>query len=355
MAEISGGLFISWSGDISHAVAEQLKGWIPLVFSGPRCWLSTRDLPAGRVWVTELFEQLQVCNVGVIVLTPDNVNSSWMLFEAGALCKNLKISRVLPYLVGIKKRDLRGPFAEFQAIEATQDGTRQLIHSIREVYSSSESQAIADQRFDAFWPILSRQLEASQKLLSKSSPQPIGSVTDYQFAVKHLESQVASLTDMIRDLVQKASLNLQSNIPTTSPLPQLEQLVGAWRNPVSGSYGYARLVNGALYMPYCYGGNDTLTAHYTNWSLIGEHWFGRFQWFDGTFRGFSIYKLMNDNLLSGFWWPTYLDLSQSEIEEIARRGWHPEAIDTEWIRINTNSVPDWAERYFSELEHCSRT
>jgi hypothetical protein len=306
------------------------------------------------VWVTELFEQLQLCNVGVIVITPDNINSSWMLFEAGALCKNLRISRVLPYLVGIKKPDLTGPFAEFQALEATEEGTRRLIHTIRDVYSSSESQVIADHRFDAFWPMLSKQLEASQKLLSKS-PQPVDSVTDYQFAVTRLESQVGSLTDMIRDLVQKASLNLQSNIPTTSPLPQLEQLVGAWRNPVTGSYGYARLVNGALYMPYCYGGNDTLTAHYTNWSLIGEHWFGRFQWFDGTFRGFCIYKLRKGNLLSGFWWPTHLDPSQSEIEEIARRGWHPEAIDSEWIRINTNSVPDWAERYFIELERGSRT
>src|SRR5690242_12556785 len=110
MADERGGIFISWSGDISHQVAKQLKDWIPLVFTGPPCWLSSRDLPAGRVWVTELFEQLQLCNVGVIVITPDNINSSWMLFEAGALCKNLRISRVLPYLVGIKKPDLTGPF-----------------------------------------------------------------------------------------------------------------------------------------------------------------------------------------------------------------------------------------------------
>jgi len=81
MSDGSGEVFISWSGDTSHAVAEQLKAWIPLVVSGPRCWLSSRDLPAGRIWVTELFNQLQLCNVGIVVLTPDNVNSSWMLLK----------------------------------------------------------------------------------------------------------------------------------------------------------------------------------------------------------------------------------------------------------------------------------
>lgn len=357
MADAPGGIFISWSGDISHLVAEQLKDWIPLVFSGPRCWLSSRDLPAGRVWVTELFEQLQICNVGVIVLTPDNLDSSWMLFEAGALCKNLKISRVLPYLVGIKKSELRGPFAEFQAIEATQDGTRRLIHTIRDVYSSSESQAIADQRFDAFWPRLCKQLEASQKSLSQSTAQPISSVADYQFAVTRLESQVSSLTDMVRDLVQnwnpKASLNLQLNTPTAPSLPQLEQLVGAWYNPDTDSHGYAQLVNDSLYMPYCYGGNDNLTAHFTDWSLVGEHWFARFRWFDGSNQGFSLYKLTRGNVLSGLWWRSFSNCepSRSEIEEIARCGSHPGSIDSEWVRINTNSVPDWVERYFRELEY----
>ena len=224
MSEESGNIFISWSGDISHAVAEQLKDWIPLVFSGPRCWLSSHDLPAGRVWVTELFEQLQLCNVGVIVLTAENLNSSWMLFEAGALCKNLKISRVLPYLVGIKRSDLKGPFAEFQAIEATQEGTRRLIHSIRDASSSSDSKATADQRFDAFWPILCQQLELSQRSLSQRPHQP-DSAADYQVAVTRLETQVGSLTDMVRDLVQnwnpKASLNLPPNGPAEPSYSQM--------------------------------------------------------------------------------------------------------------------------------------
>lgn len=354
MSDGSGEVFISWSGDTSHAVAEQLKAWIPLVVSGPRCWLSSRDLPAGRIWVTELFNQLQLCNVGIVVLTPDNVNSSWMLFEAGALCKNLKVSRVLPYLIGLKKSELRGPFAEFQAIEANRDGTRRLIHTIRDVHPSPESRAITDQRFDMFWPSLSKELEASEKIRPECTFQPLASVVDYQVAISRLESQITGLTEMIRDVVQngaeKTSPDPQRNSPTCPMRAHVEQLVGSWRNVSTGSHGYARLINGSLHMPYCYSGNYGLTAAFTDWSLLGSHWFARFKWFDGSYRGFALHK-MKDNALDGQWWlDGDLELTPSIIEVIERTGSHPKGTYSRWVRVKEDLIPEWAERYFRDIE-----
>jgi hypothetical protein len=357
MTKTSASIFISWAGKASHEIAKSLKDWLPLVFGGVHCWVSSHDLPSGKVWATELFEQLELSNVGIVVITPDNVESPWILFEAGAISKNLKISRVVPYLVGIRKSELRGPFAQFQAIEADRDGTQHLIHSIREFCQFSESEAVINHRFHAFWPKFHEQLETFQKLLSNNSQAQAISPIDYQFAVSRLETQVSNLTDMIRDLVQnwnpKPSPNLQASISGGSAGLSLERLVGTWRNPDTGSHGYARLINGALYMPYCYGGNDSLTSHYTDWSLVGEHFFARFQWFHFKTQGFSLYKLTDSDVLSGQWWPgaNSEKPTRTEIEAIAQCGSHPNGVVSEWVRIHVRSAPKWVERYFSNLEH----
>jgi hypothetical protein len=357
MTTPSATIFISWAGKASHEVAKSLKDWIPLVFGGVNCWVSSYDLPSGKLWTTELFEQLELSNVGIVVITLENMESPWILFEAGALSKNLKISRVIPYLVGIRKSELRGPFAQFQAIEADRDGTKHLIHSIREFCQSSESEVVVNHRFHAFWPKFHEELEKSQKLLSNNFQAQAISPIDHQFAVSRLETQVSNLTDMIRDLVQnwnpKASPNSQAGVVGGSADLPLERLVGTWHNPDTDSYGYARFINGSLYMPYCYGGNNSLTSHYTDWALVGEHFFARFEWFHHTAQGFALHKLTDTNTLKGQWWagahsekPT-----QTEIEAIAQCGSHPEGVVSEWVRIRVSSVPNWVERYFSDLEY----
>lgn len=252
---------------------------------------------------------------------------------------------------------LTSPFAQFQAIEANLDGTRRLIHSIREFCQSPESHAVANHRFDAFWPQLCKHLDASQKSLSSASTLPVVFPTDYQFAVSRLETQVSSLTDMIRDLVQNWNPNPSPNLPPNTPAKRsslsLEQLIGVWRNSDTGSHGYARLINGSLYMPYCYGGNDSLTAHYTDWSLVGDHVFARFEWLTARTQGFSLYKLTDDDVLSGQWWPgaDSEKPTPTEIEAIAQCGLHRQGTVSEWVRISTRSVPSWVEKYFSRLDH----
>lgn len=108
-------VFISWSGPRAGAVAKELKSWLEVALQFTRPFLS-KDIVAGKRWSTDLAEALDRSNFGILVLTPENVASEWLLFEAGALAKHLGRSHVVPLLIEMQATDLRLPLSDFQAV-----------------------------------------------------------------------------------------------------------------------------------------------------------------------------------------------------------------------------------------------
>lgn len=82
-------VFVSWSGERSQMLAQALRDWLPLVLHYVQPWLSEKDIDAGKRWSSEIAKQLEESNIGIICITPENIDSSWILFEAGALAKSL--------------------------------------------------------------------------------------------------------------------------------------------------------------------------------------------------------------------------------------------------------------------------
>src|ERR1039457_6596951 len=74
-------VFVSWSGSRAKAVARSLRDWIPCVLQSVRPWMSEGDLDAGSRWQVELAKKLQQVNFGIICLTPETVNTPWVLFH----------------------------------------------------------------------------------------------------------------------------------------------------------------------------------------------------------------------------------------------------------------------------------
>ena len=89
-------IFISWSGPRSKAIAKALNDWMPKVIQGVKPWMSP-DIPSGARWQAEIADRLDKNMVGVVCLTPENLNAPWLLFEAGALSKHVSDSRVCTY------------------------------------------------------------------------------------------------------------------------------------------------------------------------------------------------------------------------------------------------------------------
>lgn len=157
----SSNLFISWSKERSKWVARALREWLPTVIQSVQPWMSDSDIDAGSRSLPEIAEALAGAKVGISCLTPENLNSPWILFEAGALSKTIDDkTRLCTYLLGgLQPEDVQPPLGVFHAMRADKESTRKLVNSInRALNDPAIPESRVDTLFDATWPILEKQL-----------------------------------------------------------------------------------------------------------------------------------------------------------------------------------------------------
>ncbi len=185
-------VFISWSGDTSKAVAESLRDWLPLVIHSVKPWMSAADLEKGARWMSDIANQLRDTKIGIICLTPDNLEAPWVMFEAGALSKKLDRSRVCPYLFEMEPASLRGPLVQFTAAKAQKDDTKKLIRTINRALRNPDlSDEQVDRVFEMWWPSLDTQLRRIPRARPTKPPQH----TDREI----LEEVLALLRQQVRE------------------------------------------------------------------------------------------------------------------------------------------------------------
>ena len=122
----------------------------------------------------EITKELNESKIGLLCLTRDNVNSEWILFEAGALSKTLEKSRVCPILFGIKPTDLSAPLNQFQATEIECEDFRRLINDINNCLEEEKRlpEKTIQTVFNKWWPDLEKELNNINTEVSKPD-QPI--------------------------------------------------------------------------------------------------------------------------------------------------------------------------------------
>ena len=152
-------LFISWSGELSKEIAEIFRQWIPGVIQAAKPYYSPDDITKGTRWSSEIAKELDSSKIGIICLTKENLESPWIMFEAGALSKNLEKSKVCPLLFGIDPSDIKGPLVQFQASKFSKNEMKKVIKMMNEeLDSSSLSNDVLDSVFDMWWPKLEDQI-----------------------------------------------------------------------------------------------------------------------------------------------------------------------------------------------------
>ena len=57
------------------------------------CWMSSQDIGKGKPWFGSISEQLAKSEVCIICVTPENLDSRWLMYEAGAIA-HARIARV---------------------------------------------------------------------------------------------------------------------------------------------------------------------------------------------------------------------------------------------------------------------
>ena len=153
-------IFISWSGPRSEAVARALHGWLPKIVNAFKPWLSSSDIDKGARWSADVAVRLQAAKAGIICVTPSNVHSDWILFEAGALSKTLQNTFVCPLLIGLEPADVKGPLAQFQATKTTRDDVLRLLKTLNTgLGETALAEAHIEEAFDVWWPKLEGELK----------------------------------------------------------------------------------------------------------------------------------------------------------------------------------------------------
>jgi len=166
-------VFLCWSGDRSKAVAEALGHWIGQVIQAVEPWIST-ETDKGARWRQEVGDHLEEAKVGIVCLTPENLDSTWIHFEAGALSKT-KDAKVCTFLLGMQHGDVKEPLAQFQHTKAEEEDIRALIQNINKYVAKDGERALpekdVDEIFAVHWPRLKEKLDAISK--QKVSEEPI--------------------------------------------------------------------------------------------------------------------------------------------------------------------------------------
>jgi hypothetical protein len=152
-------VFISWSGDLSKALAEAIRNWLPSALQYVKPYFSPSDIEKGSKWATEIFKELSASTTCIIVLTRENLASNWVMFEAGAISCTIDRARVCPLIFDLEETDLQGPLAQFQATKFVKSDIRKLFFNINSAAGEHKlSDTVADGVFEKWWPDLEAQI-----------------------------------------------------------------------------------------------------------------------------------------------------------------------------------------------------
>jgi hypothetical protein len=149
-------VFLSWSGDRSKAIAEIMRKWLPSVLQVVRPYFSPDDVSKGSRWSSEIAKELEASRIALLFITPENPEAPWLVFEAGALSKNLDRSKVCPLLFGeIEPTDIKGPLVQFQAAKFGKEEMRRVLKMINtELGDAGLSPEVLESVFEMWWPKL---------------------------------------------------------------------------------------------------------------------------------------------------------------------------------------------------------
>jgi hypothetical protein len=151
-------IFMSWSGERSHAVAICVRDWLVTMFEAigeENVFLSSEDIAKGKAWFPELMDRLEDSSFGILCLSRETLTSAWVMFEAGALAKHLAAqeARVVPLLIGVSSADLPSPLSQLNGAALTREDMQRVARSVNSALGQDGVDARRlERQFGLAWP-----------------------------------------------------------------------------------------------------------------------------------------------------------------------------------------------------------
>ncbi|RNM29232.1 TIR domain-containing protein [Erysipelothrix rhusiopathiae] len=166
-------IFISWSKEYSKEVAGVFRKWIKQTLQLTIPFMSESDIDLGLIPLEEIDKNLKKADMGIIIVTKENLNSPWLNYESGAIATKISgTNKVIPVLIDIKVEELgSSPLTKFQvARDFNKNEIYKLVVAINnELGEMKLSTEALDETFEMWWPKLEQQI--SEIILKYKSEQ----------------------------------------------------------------------------------------------------------------------------------------------------------------------------------------
>lgn len=213
-------IFISWSGERSHKVAQLLDIWIRCVVQAVDPWISSKDIDKGSLWFSEISSTLASTQTGIVCLTKGNINKPWILFESGALAKGLSSNRVFTFLIDLEPKDIKDPLAQFNHTLPQKESLYQLLRSINKgLADKALKENILRNVFDTYWTQFEKDFnkilkETSEEEIKEERPED-DVLSEILYAVRGMDKRLRTLENNPSDIIDEHIMNMRRLLSTT--------------------------------------------------------------------------------------------------------------------------------------------
>ena len=144
-------VFISWSGERSHAVAKALHEELACLMNEVDPYISSEDIEKGTAWFPHISDNLANSDFGIVCLTPENIESRWVHFEAGALACKFSNKKVAPVLIELEETQLRPPLSQLNYTRFKKDDVLKLMFAINGNLKKPLTEDNLKKSFERWW------------------------------------------------------------------------------------------------------------------------------------------------------------------------------------------------------------
>jgi hypothetical protein len=214
-------VFISWSGAKSLAVAEVLREELPCLINELETFVSAEDIEKGTAWFPKIANELEQSNFAIICLTPENLQSRWLHFEAGVLAGKFSQTKVAPLLIELDNiAQVPPPLSELQLTKFAKQDFFKLLCALNKNTSKPLSDSVLKTNFERSWEPLTKKIQekiaalpASQKpqIVKRSPDEILEEILDIVRSLRRTQpSQPNRVAGIIAKAMQEAEYALQT-------------------------------------------------------------------------------------------------------------------------------------------------
>lgn len=290
-------LFISYSHKDSALIYPEIERLHKLGF---RIWYD-EGIDPGNEWPDEVAKALDRCSFFIVFISPRSVESKNVRNEI-----NFALSKHKQFLA-VHVEETSMPL-----------GLELQIGGIQAVLKYRMPEESYQRKMQKVFPLSLKEIDSVSSI-----------------------SKVTELRDFIQTIVSEES-------PDGSKLKFLE---GFWDSSPLQSNHCIRLINGVLYVAYCYNIAESLTGVYYNFKYIDDRLFAQWKWLDNSLSGYATLKIMDNDTLVEDWWYSH-DVPIQLRRDYTKLNQDLELMnETTWKRIKgMKKSPIWADSFFMQLE-----